>query len=67
VARRHVAQRILPALRSLHVLRAAVNVNIDGAPLGPIIGQLTADMIRTGTVGRALAPFLVTRFDSTVL
>jgi hypothetical protein len=44
-----------------------VNVNIDGAPIGPIIGQLTADMIRTGTVGRALAPFLVTRFDSTVL
>jgi glycine/D-amino acid oxidase-like deaminating enzyme len=85
-----VAQRILPALRSLHVIRtwAAVNVNIDGAPilgelpgvpgffnavsvngvtLGPIIGQLTADMIRTGKVRRALAPFLATRFDSTVL
>ena len=85
-----VAQRILPALRSLHILRtwAAVNVNIDGAPilgelpgvpgffnavsvngvtLGPIIGQLTADMIRTGKAGRALAPFLVTRFDSTML
>ena len=80
-----IANRVLPALRSVHVIRtwAAMNVNVDGAPilgevpgvpgfynavtvngvtLGPIIGQLTADMIRTGRTGRDLTPFTLERF-----
>ena len=82
-----VAERVLPALRSVQVIRswAAMNVNIDGAPilgeapgvpgfynavsvngltLGPVIGRLTAEVIRTGRTGRAgvLAPFTLERF-----
>ncbi|MGQ0664324.1 MAG: FAD-dependent oxidoreductase [Pseudomonadota bacterium] len=80
-----VAQRVLPALASVHVIRAwaAINASIDGAPilgevpglagfynavagngvtLGPIIGRLTADMMRSGRADPALAPFSLARF-----
>ncbi|MBL8571830.1 MAG: FAD-dependent oxidoreductase [Phreatobacter sp.] len=80
-----VAQRVLPALEGLHVLRswAAMNVNIDGAPiigeapgvpglfhavtstgytLAPIVGRITADLIRTGRTGRDISAFTLDRF-----
>lgn len=80
-----IASHVLPALRSIHVIRswAATNVSIDGAPilgetpgvpgfynavtvngmtLGPIIGRLTAEMIRTGRTTRDLSPYLLSRF-----
>ena len=80
-----VANRVVPALRSVHVIRswAAMNVHIDGAPilgeapgvpgffnavtvngvtLGPLLGLLTAEMMRTGRTGRDLAPFSLARF-----
>ena len=79
------AQRVVPALRAVHVIRswAAMNVAIDGAPilgeapgipgfynavtvngvtLGPIIGRLTAEMVRTGRAGSDVAPFTLARF-----
>lgn len=79
------AQRVVPALRRLHVLRswAAMNINIDGAPilgehpaipgffnavssngytLGPILGEITADMILRGKSDRDIAPFGIDRF-----
>ena len=80
-----IASHVLPALRSIHVIRswAALNVSIDGAPilgetpgvpgfynavtvngmtLGPIIGKLTAEMIRTGHTTRDLRPYSLSRF-----
>ena len=80
-----VANRVVPALRQLHVLRtwAAMNINIDGAPiigelptvpgfynavtsngytLGPLIGQLIADLIVRNKTDWDLAPFSVSRF-----
>jgi D-hydroxyproline dehydrogenase subunit alpha len=80
-----VANRVVPALRSVHVIRswAALNVAIDGAPimgeapgvpgffnavtvngvtLGPIIGRLTAEIMRTGRTGPEMAPFTLARF-----
>jgi glycine/D-amino acid oxidase-like deaminating enzyme len=80
-----VAQRVVPALRKMHVLRswAAMNVNIDGAPivgehpampgffnavssngytLGPLIGQITAELILRGHTDRDVAPFSIARF-----
>ena len=80
-----VANRVVPALRSVHVIRswAALNVAIDGAPimgeapgvpefynavtvngvtLGPLIGRLTAEMMRTGRAGPELASFSLARF-----
>ncbi|QND45106.1 FAD-dependent oxidoreductase (plasmid) [Rhizobium lusitanum] len=80
-----VAQHVVPALRKLHVIRswAAMNINIDGAPilgehpqqpgyfsavtsngytLGPIVGQLTAQLVLGRETGRALQPFSITRF-----
>ncbi|MFK0166765.1 FAD-dependent oxidoreductase [Rhizobium sp. NPDC090279] len=80
-----VAQHVVPALRKLHVIRswAAMNINIDGAPilgehpqqpgffsavtsngytLGPLVGQLTAQLISGRETGRALQPFSITRF-----
>ena len=80
-----VANRVVPALSSFHVIRswATLNVAIDGAPilgeapgmpgfynavtvngvtLGPLIGRLTAEMMRTGRAGPELAPFTLDRF-----
>ncbi len=80
-----VANRVVPALCSVHVIRswAALNVAIDGAPilgeapglpgfynavtvngvtLGPLIGRLTAEMMRTGRAKPELAPFTLARF-----
>ena len=80
-----VAQHVVPALRKLHIIRswAAMNINIDGAPilgehpqqpgffsavtsngytLGPLVGQLTAQLILGRETGRALQPFSITRF-----
>ena len=81
-----VAHRVLPALRSLHVIRtwAAMNVMADGAPilgevpgvpgfftattvngltLGPVLGRINADLLRTGRTGRELAPYTLDRFN----
>jgi glycine/D-amino acid oxidase-like deaminating enzyme len=80
-----VAQRVVPGLRKMHVLRswAAMNVNIDGAPilgehpampgffnavssngytLGPLLGQLTAELILHGHSPRDLRPYSISRF-----
>ena len=80
-----VAQRLLPALASLHVIRswAAMNVAIDGAPilaespgvpglfhavtvngmtLGPLVGRVMADAMRTGRLDPALDYFTLARF-----
>jgi len=80
-----VALKVLPTLRSVHVIRswAAMNVAIDGAPiigeapghpgffnavtvngitLGPVLGQLSASMIRTGREGKETSPFTLARF-----
>ena len=80
-----VAQRVLPALATLHVIRswAAMNVAIDGAPilgespgvpglyhavtvngmtLGPFIGRVMADAMRTGRFDPALEYFTLARF-----
>ena len=80
-----VAARVLPALATLHVIRswAAMNVNIDGAPvlgelpvvpgfyiattvngltLGPLLGRLMAETIRTGRLARSIAAFSIDRF-----
>ncbi|MDP6785856.1 MAG: FAD-dependent oxidoreductase [Rhodospirillales bacterium] len=80
-----IANRVVPALASVLVLRswAAMNVAIDGAPiigeapgvpgfynavtvngvtLGPLIGRLTAEMIRSGRARPELAPFTLARF-----
>ena len=80
-----VAHRVLPALRSLHVIRtwAAMNVMADGAPilgevpgvpgfytattvngltLGPILGHINAELLRTGSSRRELRPFSLERF-----
>ena len=82
-----IAQHVLPALRSLHVVRswAAMNIDIDGAPilgedprmpglfhavtsngytLGPLMGRLTADLIRRGRTDRDLSAFSVSRFGA---
>ncbi len=82
-----VAQRVVPALRQMHVLRswAAMNVNIDGAPilgqhpampgffnavssngytLGPLIGQITAELILRGRTDRNITPYSITRFKA---
>ncbi len=79
------AQRVLPALATLHVIRswAAMNVAIDGAPilgespgapglyhavtvngmtLGPFVGRVTADAMRTGRLDPALEYFTLARF-----
>ena len=80
-----VAHRVLPALRTLHVIRtwSAVNVLSDGAPIlgevpgqpgfytatsvngltmGPVLGRLNADLLRTGKTGREMTPYLLDRF-----
>jgi glycine/D-amino acid oxidase-like deaminating enzyme len=82
-----IAQHVLPALRSLHVVRswAAMNIDIDGAPilgedprmpglfhavtsngytLGPLMGRLTADLLRRGRTDRDLSAFSVSRFGA---
>ncbi|UYG00308.1 FAD-dependent oxidoreductase [Halomonas sp. GD1P12] len=81
-----VARHVLPALGQLRVLRswAAININIDGAPilgeapqlpgfynavtsngftLGPLVGQITADLITRGKSDWNLAPFSLQRFE----
>ena len=81
-----VAQQVIPALEDIHVIRswAAMNVNIDGAPilgesqqvpgfyhavsvngitLGPLIGQMTAEMLRTGSAVPGVSSFTLDRFD----
>ncbi len=80
-----VAQRVVPALKHIHVIRswAALNMSADGAPilgeapgvpgfynattvngvtLGPLIGQLTANMMRTGQIDPSLKQFSLARF-----
>ncbi|MBS7700279.1 MULTISPECIES: FAD-dependent oxidoreductase [unclassified Chelatococcus] len=80
-----VAQHVVPGLRKLHLIRswAAMNINIDGAPilgehpampgffnavtsngftLGPIVGQLTADLVCGRDPDRDLAPYSIRRF-----
>lgn len=80
-----VAQRVVPALRKLNVIRswAAMNINIDGAPLlgedpnmpgffnavtsngytlGPLVGQMTADLVIHGETDRDVQPFSIIRF-----
>ena len=81
-----VAQHVVPAPRKLHVIRswAAMNINIDGAPilgehpslpgffnavtsngytLGPIVGQLTSQLVLGRRTDRALQPFSISRFQ----
>ncbi|TCT36275.1 FAD-dependent oxidoreductase [Martelella mediterranea] len=80
-----VAQHVVPGLRKLHLIRswAAMNINIDGAPilgeapsrrgffnavtsngytLGPIVGQITADLITGRETGRSVETFSLARF-----
>lgn len=80
-----VAERTVPAVSGLHLLRswAAMNVNVDGAPLlgeipgapgafiaatangytlGPIMGQLTADLVLGRSSRRDLKAFTLARF-----
>ncbi|MBM3537365.1 MAG: FAD-dependent oxidoreductase [Alphaproteobacteria bacterium] len=80
-----VARRVIPALDGYQVLRswAAMNVNLDGAPLigevpgvpgffnavtsngytlGPLVGQLTADLIAGRPARFDLRPFSIERF-----
>ncbi len=80
-----VAQRVVPALRKLTVIRtwAAMNINIDGAPilgedpgmqglfhavtsngytLGPLVGQVTAELMLTGSANRDIGAFSIARF-----
>jgi glycine/D-amino acid oxidase-like deaminating enzyme len=80
-----VAERTVPSLAGLHLLRswASMNINIDGAPLlgeipgapgvfiaatangytlGPIMGQLTAELVTGGKTRRDLAGFTLERF-----
>lgn len=79
-----VAIRTVPAVSALHVIRswAAMNVNIDGAPvigevpglpgfyvavtangytLGPLVGRITASLLKTGDPGRDITPFSIGR------
>lgn len=81
-----VAQRVVPALDRLRMVRAwaAMNVNIDGAPilgeapghpgffncvtsngytLAPIVGKITADLLRTGRSDIAIEPYTLERFE----
>ena len=81
-----VAQQVIPALEDIHVIRswAAMNVNIDGAPilgesqkvpgfyhavsvngitLGPLIGRMTAETVRTKSAVPGISGFTLNRFD----
>ncbi len=81
-----VAQRVVPALDRLRLVRAwaAMNVNIDGAPilgeapgqpgffncvtsngytLAPIVGKITADLLRTGRSDIPIDPYTLERFE----
>lgn len=81
-----VAERTVPAVSGLHLLRswAAMNINIDGAPLlgplpghpsvfvaatangytlGPMMGQLTADMVAGRSSGEGIGYFTLDRFS----
>lgn len=81
-----VAQKVLPPAGALRVIRswAAINVNIDGAPilgevpghpgffnavtsngytLGPMVGQITSDLICHGKTDWDLSAFSVERFS----
>lgn len=80
-----VAQHVVPALRKLNIIRswAAMNINIDGAPLlgedhrvpgfynavtsngytlAPLVGKITADLIRHGVSDHDVNPFSTDRF-----
>jgi glycine/D-amino acid oxidase-like deaminating enzyme len=82
-----VARRVIPALDGCNVLRgwAAMNVNLDGAPLvgevpgepgffnavtsngytlGPIVGQMTADLMCGRDPGFDVTPFSIRRFGA---
>ena len=55
-----VAERVLPAVSGLHILRswAAMNVDIDGAPIiGPLEG-LPGAVVVAGANGYTLGPLL---------
>ena len=81
-----VAQQVIPALEDIHVIRswAAMNVNIDGAPilgesqkvpgfyhavsvngitLGPLIGHMTAETVRTRSAVPGISGFTLDRFN----
>jgi glycine/D-amino acid oxidase-like deaminating enzyme/bacterioferritin-associated ferredoxin len=80
-----IARRVVPALDGYNILRgwAAMNVNLDGAPLvgevpgepgffnavtsngytlGPIVGQLTADLVTGRRPDFDVKPFRIERF-----
>ena len=59
-----VADRVLPALRSLHVIRtwAAMNVMADGAPILGEVPGVPGFFIATTVNGLTLAPFSLERF-----
>ena len=82
-----VARRVIPALDGCNVLRgwAAMNVNLDGAPLvgavpgqpgffnavtsngytlGPIVGQIAADLMAGRDPGFDVRPFSIARFGA---
>jgi D-hydroxyproline dehydrogenase subunit alpha len=82
-----VAERVVPALAGLHVIRswAGMNLNLDGAPLlgeapglpgffnvvtangytlAPLVAQITAELIRTGTTRRDIDFFTLARFPA---
>lgn len=85
-----VASHVLPMVSELHVIRswAAMNVNIDGAPilgevpgqsglfiavtsngftLGPLVGQITADLVTGKDPGYDLTAFSLARFNDTAV
>jgi len=37
-------------------------VTVNGITLGPVLGQLSASMIRTGREGKETSPFTLARF-----
>ncbi len=37
-------------------------VTVNGVTLGPIVGRLTADMVRTGGAGADISPLTLARF-----
>ena len=80
-----VAQRLIPAISSLHIIRswAGVMATLDGAPLlspvpgvpglfcvvsnngytlGPLLGQLTTELIIDGNTHRDVSPYSIERF-----
>lgn len=82
-----VAVRVMPGLAGIQILRswAAMNIDIDGAPIlgevagqpgffnavtssgytmGPLIGQITAELVRDGRSTRPIGQFTLDRFKA---